>query len=88
MVFFSNSTKVRRFSLLMYLSDVCTGPTFVLVRRLYYPKVCTVRPLKRPTLVSPTFVLVPRSKVYDIGVAKKWGLEYYSLWKKFKYSKN
>ena len=36
----------------MYPSDVCTSPTFVLVRRLYRSDVCT-----GPTFVRPTFVL-------------------------------
>ena len=49
MVFFSNSTKVRRFFFKMYPSDVCTSPMFVPVRRLYQSDVCksdvcTVRP--------------------------------------------
>ena len=36
----------------MYPSDVCTGPTFVPVRRLYWSDVCT-----GPTFVRRTFVL-------------------------------
>ena len=53
-------SRVRRFSLQMYLSNVSTSPTFVLVRRLYQSDVCTVWRLYGPTFVRSDVCTVRR----------------------------
>ena len=53
--FFLINVAVRR----LYQSDVCNGPMFVLVWRLYWSDVCTVRRLSQSDIwTGPMFVLV------------------------------
>ena len=55
MVFFFKLNQSLKFFPIMYPSDVCPGPTFVPVRRLYQSDVC-----KSDICTGPTFVPVRR----------------------------